>query len=206
MANASGDNGLSPLWMMYRIAVWTEEDGYSERLNLHLTVEHDYAEDGVTCNRCGSSEGDDPIVEDIITFDGYSVSEDVNGLAFRFTIDVTGMTQKGTTAVYDNAKVMYNGQEYSLVGMGAIVSNNADVELTRENIDGVRTIDVFAKYLWSMDEDSASYSVRVIDIPENGKDTTVYARAYFVIEVEGEQVVVYADDVAEQTYNGVLNG
>ena len=190
----------------YRIAVWTEEDGYSERLNLHLTVKHDYAEDGVTCNRCGSSEGDDPIVEDIITFDGYSVSEDVNGLAFRFTIDVTGMTQKGTTAVYDNAKVMYNGQEYSLVGMGAIVSNDADAELTRENIDGVQTIDVFAKYLWNLNEDSASYAVRVIDIPEEGKDTTVYARAYFVIEVEGEQVVVYADDVAEQTYNGVLNG
>ena len=189
----------------YRIAVWTEEGGYSERLNLHLTVEHDYAEDGVTCNRCGSSEGDDPIVEDILTFDGYSVSEDVNGLAFRFTIDVTGMNQKGTTAVYDNAKVMYNGQEYSLVGMGAIVSNKAGVELTRENIDGVQTIDIFAKYLWNLNEDSASYAVRVIDIPENGKDTTVYARAYFVIEVEGEQVVVYADDVAEQTYNGVLN-
>ena len=116
------------------------------------------------------------------------------------------MTQKGTTAVYDNAKVMYNGQEYSLVGMGAIVSNDADAELTRENIDGVQTIDVFAKYLWNLNEDSASYAVRVIDIPEEGKDTTVYARAYFVIEVEGEQVVVYADDVAEQTYNGVLNG
>ena len=158
---------------------------------------------GGVCKQCGDEQTKQELP---IRFNGYSVSEDVNGLAFRFTIDVTGMTQKDTTAVYDNAKVMYNGQEYSLVGMGAIVSNDADAELIRESADGVRTTDIFAKYLWSMDEDSASYAVRVIDIPENGKDTTVYARAYFVIEVEGEQVVVYADDVAEQTYNGVLNG
>ena len=65
-----------------------------------------------------------------------------------------------------------------------------------------KTIKITAKYLMDLEEDNASYAVRVINIPVEKADTTIYARPYFVYEdAEGKQIVVY-DDIFSATYNG----
>lgn len=47
---------------------------------------------------------------------------------------------------------------------------------------------------------SATYAVRIINIPANNADATIYARPHFICEdAEGEQIVVY-DDICSATY------
>ena len=82
----------------------------------------------------------------------------------------------------------------------ATIGANAD-KFNLDNLSG-KTIKVTAKYLMDLEEDNASYAVRVINIPVEKADTTIYARPYFVYEdAEGKQIVVY-DDVFSATYNG----
>jgi len=39
------------------------------------------------------------------------------------------------------------------------------------------------------------YAIRVVNIPESAKGTTIYVRPYYVFEYKGEQIVVYGDIV-----------
>ena len=151
---------------------------------LPTTAEHEY--DNIfdyDCNVCGGAR--EVIGVDLI---GGSISEDVNGLAMQFTIPVEGMAIKGTTAIYDNATI----GGYKLVGMGAVVSNYGDNYYDIEDSNGLNVIDVPVVYLCDLTENSATFAIRIINIPEEGKNTLVYFRPYFIYEdARGRQHTVY---------------
>ncbi len=157
--------------------------------DMPAATDHVYTDDfDTTCNACGIVRA---VVapESVICFGGNSVSEDVSGLAFRFDVAVDGMEVNGTTAIYDGATI--NG--YKLISMGAIVTN------------GVSTLDIPAVYLCDLGDDSASFAVRIINIPGDKYDVAVTATPYVVVEIDGVQTTIYG---AAQTnsYNGTLNG
>jgi len=182
--------------------------------------------DKVFFNVCGGGNGnaesvyldDITLVEmgvktpDLLSGGETSRTEEVQsglGLAFKFTINATGIAvEKGNQVVLDNATVnaLNDGQDYKLVEFGALASNDAVIgtdedAFTVNNLSG-KTIKVPVKYLMDLEEDSASYAVRIINIPEENADTTVYARAYYIYEnAEGQQIVVY-DEIFNASYNG----
>ena len=144
--------------------------------------EHVYDNDFDTdCNKCGEVRA----VVGPVTFGGCSRSEDVSGLAFKFDVAVDGMMANGTTAIYDEATI--NG--YKLIKMGAIVSN-AKSELNIE-----------AKYLCDLEADSASFAVRVINIPEANYGDEITAIPYFVVEIDGVATTIYGE-AQVASYNG----
>ena len=129
------------------------------------------------------------------------------GLAFKFNLAADGIAAvNGNVADLTNATVTLNGATYKLVEFGALLSNDTAIgtdgdAFSLDNLSG-RTIKVTAKYLMELEEDSATYAVRVINIPAEQADTTVYARAYYIYEdANGEQVIVY-DEIYSATYNG----
>ena len=150
-------------------------------------AEHTYDNDfDADCNVCGDiREVDMPI-----TFGGRSISEDVEGLAFKFNVSVTGMAVNVTTAIYDNACI----GEYKLNTMGAIMSN------------GYGEVDIPAVYLCNLLDKSASYSVRILELDsEFKKDCTISAKPYIVLEKDGVVITVYGE-TQSASYNSVLNG
>jgi len=154
-------------------------DSYTEVIP--ATGNHTYAHDfDVDCDVCGAIRE----VSLPITFGGNSVSEDVSGLAFRFDVEVDGMTANGTTAVYAGATV--NG--YKLISMGALLSN------------GVSEANIPCVYLCDLTDTSASYAVRVIKIPANKYDVEITAIPYFVVEINGEATTIYGE-AQTSTYN-----
>ncbi len=148
-----------------------------------------------------------PVVEN----GGTSISEDVRGLAFKFDVNASGaQVYENTQRVYlkNSATIVVDGEEYALKYMGAIVTNKAGLsaedltfESAREDVSK-RIINVKATNLFSMDADSLSYAVRIINIPEGQEDTVITARSYFMYNnAEGKEVKVYGD-IISGTYNG----
>lgn len=144
--------------------------------------DHDF---DVDCNECGDIRE----VEMPLSFGGNSVSEDVSGLGFKFDVAVSGMAvANGTTAVYDNATI--NG--FRLVKMGALVSNSKS------------EIDIEAIYLCDLEANSASYAVRVIDIPTENYDSVITTIPYIVLEIDGVVTTFYGE-AQIATFNNSLN-
>ena len=147
---------------------------------------------------------------DVFTGAQTSSSEDVSGLAFRFDVAVANMAVEDTTAIYDAATVnTFDGNDYKLVGMGAVVTNNPSVgndgsAFYLDAVDGKKVIDVPAVYLCDLEADSAAYSVRIKNIPEANYDSAIYARPYYVFEKGGTRFTVYGDIVGA-SYNGKLS-
>ena len=154
------------------------------------TGEHVYTDDfDTTCNECGAVR--DVVAPDsVICFDGNSVSEDVSGLAFKFTVPAAGVAvENGCYAVYEGATL--NG--YKLISMGAVVTN------------GTSTVDIEAKKLCDLAEDSASFAVRVVNIPAEYYGTAITATPYVIVEIDGVATTIYG--VAQTaSFNAVLNG
>ena len=154
-------------------------------------IDHTYAHDfDVDCDVCGSVRQ----VEISMTYAGESVSQDVNGLAVSFNVQVPGMKLVGKyTADYTNATL--GGMK--LVTMGALVSNNyseTNVLPTLEMVDNQNVLNITAAYLLSLDEETgaATYAVRVLDIPDANKSTSILYLPYVVVEdANGQQ---YTDD------------
>lgn len=141
----------------------------------------------------------------IFTATETSTSEDVSGVAFKFNVAVNGMQADGTTAIYDNA--MIDG--YKLVGMGAIVTNNPAVgnnggAFYKSAVDGKRVIDIPCVYLCDLETDSAAFAARIKNIPDSYWDAAIYARPYYVIDMNGTAITVYGDIVGA-SYNGKLS-
>ena len=157
----------------------------------------------VDCNACGAIR---QIAMKVLAYAGSSVSADVNGLAFLFNAYVSGArVENGNEYVTNSASVVpYVGSEsYRVVRMGAVVSNQTDAILDMEHVDGEYVIDVEAVHLWGWRADAVSFAIRIIDIPDKGKDTVVTARPYYVYEVDGEEIVVYGA-ARSATYNSTL--
>ena len=146
---------------------------------------------------------DEPIVSDTILTGGEtSRSEDVHGLAFKFDIVADGIAVKNSNFTdYTNATVTIDGVAYKLVEMGAVVTNDVAVgakaeNLTLENLSG-RTLQIKADRLFDLYEGGATYAVRIINIPADKEETVLYARGYYVVEMDGELVTVYGDIYAD---------
>ncbi len=160
------------------------ECGATRQVGDHV---YDDAND-IDCNECGAVR---QIAKKVLSGGQTSVSEDCNGLAFFFTANVSGaQIQNGYEYVTNSAAVtpFVGGESYRVVRMGAVVSN------------GVSSVDVEAMYLWEVADDTASFAVRLINIPDDQLDCVITARPYYVYEVDGEEIVVYGDEVSK-SYN-----
>ena len=188
-----------------------------------VTFEAGYSE-GMYINFCGSGIGTkDEVWVDEIKMENLSggeldrtaplkntgisirdVSDDVRGLAFRFSLDVTGAQVSsgnrwapgtGSIKLYNFADTMG-----TLVETGAVVTNQAAVgtdDLTIEDVDGKKTVKVAAQFITDLTDTSLSFAVRVVNIPDAYTSTTVYARPYYTYELDGQQVTIYGDVVSD---------
>lgn len=120
-------------------------------------------------------------------------TESGTGLAFKFDLSVSVGVKNGNEVDYTDATIEYMGYTCKLVGMGSVVTNRADVDPVLENVNGTYVIDIPVVYLTEWDEDSCSFAIRVINIPESALDRIIYARPYYIIEANGEQIVVYGE-------------
>ena len=139
---------------------------------------------------------------------GASYSEDVRGVAFRFFLEATECRINPNHAyVAKSAKVcrFNNGVEYKLIRVGAVMSNEQSPNLDLDHLTA-RTIDVKAGYLCEITDTSISYVVRIINIPDQGKNTLIQARPYYVYSDGKEEIVVYGEIIVGQTYNGLSKG
>ena len=158
------------------------------------------------CNVCGHIRPVD--IVDIIEGGQTSTSEDVNGLAFKFEIAATGATTDNNNKyVAGSASInpYGNSNAYTLVAMGAVITNQADKAtedlLNLNTINGKSIINIEANYLLDSEDGSVAFATRVINIPDANKDTAIYARCYYVFEKDGELIVIY-DDIVSKSYNG----
>jgi len=183
------------------------EDVYVDNIKIvEIPCEHVY--DSVQddeCNVCGNIREVD--IVDIITGGQTSISEEVNGLAFKFEIASTGAAiDNNNKYVAGSASVNPYGNDnaYTLVAMGAVISNkaenNTEEMLNLNTVNGKSVIKIEANYLLDGEDGSVSFATRVINIPDEGKDTVIYARCYYVFEKDGEQIVIY-DDIVSKSYN-----
>jgi len=159
----------------------------------------------------GSASAIDSVYEksddiDFFTSTQTSSSEEVSGLAFRFDVAAAGMQVDETTAIYDDATI---SGDYKLVGMGAIVTNNPNIGnngsvFYKDAVDGSKVIDVPAVYLCDLEDTSAAFTVRIRNIPAENYDSGIYARPYYIFDLNGTEITVYGDIVGA-TYNGKLS-
>jgi len=176
-------------------------------------------------NGSGKGTTDELYVDDVVLIDlsnsgnraevlssgGSSIrdtADDNRGLAFRFTVAVNGAQVTNGNVLVPNVGSIklfkHNDVLGTLVGAGAIVTNLEDIgknDMTHENVDGKKTIDIPAKYLLDLSEDSLSYAVRIINIPDSDTETDIYTRPYYTYELNGEQVTVYGDVVRNNYAN-----
>ena len=144
---------------------------------------------------------------DVIDYVGSSrmeMTSDKLGLAFAFGVKADGITANGVFADLTNATIdaFGNGESYKLLRMGAIVTNAPGVglgDMKLDDVDGKRTVDINAERLYDLEADYAQFAVRITNIPLANEDTVIYARAYYVFEYEGREVVVY-DDIQAANY------
>ncbi|MBQ6849293.1 MAG: DUF4886 domain-containing protein [Clostridia bacterium] len=121
------------------------------------------------------------------------------GLAFRFTVSaINGSKNFENQYVENSGKVVLGDQQYDLVRMGAVMTNNATVgqnasDFTLDAVDNRKIIDIPAVYLNGINTESLSFAVRILDIPDNHIGTAIYARPYYVYVENGVEITVYGD-------------
>ena len=176
-------------------------------------------------NGSGKGTTDEIYVDDVVVIDlsnsgnraevlasgGSSIrdtADDNRGLAFRFTVAVTGAQVVNGNELVPNVGSIklfkHNDVLGTLVGAGAIATNQETVgsgDMTHESVDGKKTIDIPVKYLLDLSEDSIGFAVRIINIPDSGTETDIYVRPYYTYELNGEQVTVYGDIVCNNYAN-----
>lgn len=175
-------------------------------IDVTFTVEGDTT---LTFNLCGGGEGkaEDLYVDEIsLTQENTGV---MLGVAFRMDLEVAGLLMgesyrcdytTGTVDAYGD------GTPYRLLSMGAVMTNDPAVGADRnalvlESTQGShRTIDIPAVFLCGLTDTSASYAVRVVNVPWSHRDTRIYARPYYVFEKDGQPVTVYGD-IYSRSYN-----
>ena len=188
------------------------ENVYVDNIKIvEIPCEHEY--DSIQddeCNICGHIRPVD--IVDIVEGGQTSISTDVNGLAFKFSITATGAsTDDGNKYVAGSASInpYGNNNAYALVAMGAVITNKADKAteslLNLNTVNGKNIINIEALYLLESADGSVSFATRVINIPDAKKDAAIYARCYYVFEKDGETIVIY-DDIVSQNYATAIHG
>jgi len=167
-------------------------------------AEHTYDNDmDVDCNACGDIR---TVVYDLFTFGGFSVSEDVNGLAFRYTVQAAGITVTDYYGDYTNATIAPNSalSNAKLVMMGAVVSNDSTAVPELSSVNNKTVIDIKALKFFESDGSSVTYAVRVLDIPDSSKDALIYARPYYIyVDADGNEIECYGE-TQSASYNSVI--
>ena len=124
-------------------------------------------------------------------------TEDGSGLAFRFQMNAHNVHMAdGNIVDLTDATMTYFGIDYKLIGMGAVLTNDATIgngQFKMDDINGITVIDVPTVYVAEVDEDSCAFATRIINIPDDQLERTIYARPYYIVEVDGEEIVVYGD-------------
>ncbi len=144
---------------------------------------YSHAYDAV-CKECG----DVRTVEVPLNFRGNSIHESASGLAFCFDVAVQGMEKNNFVAIYDNATV----GGYKLLGMGAKATN------------GFETIDIPVVYLLDCDDSTASFAVRIIEIPAHAYSVPIAVTPYIVLDIDGAATTIYGD-TQTCSYNDIKN-
>lgn len=160
------------------------------------------------CNLCGHIRIPTPKPMERLSPGGACFSEDVSGVAFRFFLETRGGKMNFDHSYVPKSAMVCrynNGVEYKLVRVGAVMSNEKSPTMDLEHLTE-RTIDVKAGYLCTMTEDSLSFVVRIVNIPDKGKNTLIQARPYYVYSDGKEEIVVYGETIVSQTYNGLAAG
>ena len=215
----------------FETVAFASQDG---SVTINVPCEHKYDSNcDVDCNECGAiRDADDHTYYDeydvkcdvcgairevdIIHYDHevlYSVmdTESGNGLAFRFSLAASGLQVVENTKVdYTNATVRYFGQDCKLLVMGAVVTNQFSVgskesAMNLDNVNGSTVINVPTVYLCDLEPDSCAFATRIINIPNVALDYPIYARPYYVIEVDGQEVTIYGE-INTSSCREVLDG
>ena len=161
--------------------------------------------DNVSIEKVG---GEDPIPNNNVT-GGQTSVKDANGgskgLAFRFEVAGIGAQKLDTNEyISGSAQIkLYKDRDdlYKLVKAGAVVTNNITIgkgDMNLSNVDGKKTIDIPAKYIIDMEDDSFAFAARILNIPESAVENNIFARPYFVYEDEdGNEQIVYGNTKSE---------
>lgn len=115
--------------------------------------------------------------------------------------------QSGKANPYTNVNFS-TPYDYTVVRMGAIVSNLTGDNLTLEATEGnARTINIVGKKAMKewCDDTHYVYGVRVTNVPESAFGRTVYARPYITILIGDEEVTLYGE-MESASYQGVVDG
>ena len=152
------------------------------------------------CDACGEIRMTD--YDMVISFGGNSVSEDVSGLAFKFSVEANVAIAYERITQIDYAQSVIGGLK--LVKMGAVAANNGAGTILDNVLEGPsNVIDIPAVYACNRTEDSVSFSVRITEIPEKFYDTVITVRPYFIYEsAEGVAITIYGEERAA-SYNAV---
>jgi len=225
----NGDNKLVSKYFNFKYSTgWdyyeaTFESGYATSLQLT------FSGSGLATTTAGAGTHDECYVDDIKvenlsgdqidrnslqTAGGISIrdtAEDTRGLAFKFTLAADGIEIQNTNEYVENTGKLnlfkYSPEIGNLVKFGAVVTNDATIgsgDFTLDDLNGKKVIDVPAHYLMELDEASTSYAVRIVNIPDHGVGTTIYARPYYTYELNGQQVTVYGT-IESDSYDHVAN-
>ena len=126
-----------------------------------------------------------------ILFEGNSVSKDVHGLAFCFSMEIEGIAiKKGTYVQADLTNATCAG--YPLIKVGVTASNGTD-----------EVLDIEGKRIYDLDNDMALFAYRITNIPDTASDREITMIPYFVVLIDGVETTIYGE-AQTATYNGVL--
>ena len=202
-------------WTLYEA---TFESGYVTKLVLNFSGSGKNTTDELWIDdiKLECLSGDEMDRCDIMKNSGTSirdVDDNNRGLAFRFAVNVNGaLFEKGNQYVSGSASMKlfkYDDAIGTLIEAGAIVTNDATIgtgDMTLADVDGGHTIKIAAKYILDYDDATGdmSYAVRIVNIPDENVDTTIYSRPYYTYDINGEIVTVYGNANGE-SYNAVAS-
>ena len=137
-------------------------------------------------------------------------------LRFGFDLTATGVKYANEDPEAANdytrdlsaATVTVDGQAYTLVDFGAVLSLNAEDALTLESAaanENGTTSKVSAVNLYSVTDTTVRYTAVVTNIPAAHLGTAIYTRSYVTYNDGTKDVTVYGQTIS-RTVNGVTSG
>lgn len=130
-----------------------------------------------------------------------------SGLGFCFTLHADNIAKNEDTHAVKltNATLDYQGEACRITAMGALVTHLSRIGTDSDLLNRqaakayTRVTDVPVKKLYRAASDYAMYAVRIVDIPFEMEEATVYARPYVEIEHGGERITLYGG-IASSSY------